>query len=54
MISLYLADFHVIKISDNESAESSVVLLGRPFLCTAKTIIDVFDGTICLDYHGEK
>ena len=21
---------------------------------TAKTIIDVFDGTICLDYHGEK
>ena len=21
---------------------------------TAKTIIDVFDGTICLDYNGEK
>ncbi|XP_042019214.1 uncharacterized protein LOC121767080 [Salvia splendens] len=51
---LYRADFHVIKMSENESAESSGVLLGRPFLRTAKTIIDVFDGTICLDYHGEK
>ncbi|XP_047942710.1 uncharacterized protein LOC125189480 [Salvia hispanica] len=51
---LYPADFHVIKMSENESAESSGVLLGRPFLRTAKTIIDVFDGSICLDYHGEK
>ncbi|XP_042019209.1 uncharacterized protein LOC121767074 [Salvia splendens] len=51
---LYRADFHVIKMSENESAESSGVLLGRPFLRTANTIIDVFDGTICLDYHGEK
>ncbi|XP_042027257.1 uncharacterized protein LOC121774448 [Salvia splendens] len=51
---LYPADFHVIRMSENESAESSGVLLGRPFLRTAKTIIDVFDETICLDYHGEK
>ena len=51
---LYPADFHVIKMRGNESAESSGVLLGRPFLRTAKTVIDVFDGTICLDYHGEK
>ena len=51
---LYPADFYVIKMNDNESDESSGVLLGRPFLRTAKTIIDVFDGTICLDYNGEK
>ncbi|XP_042027236.1 uncharacterized protein LOC121774422 [Salvia splendens] len=51
---MYPADFHVIKMRDNESAESSGVLLGRPLLRTAKTIIDVFDGTICLDYNGEK
>ncbi|XP_041995692.1 uncharacterized protein LOC121745806 [Salvia splendens] len=51
---LYPADFHVIRMSENESAEFSGVLLGRLFLRTAKTIIDVFDGTICLDYHGEK
>ncbi|KAL1567180.1 hypothetical protein AAHA92_02688 [Salvia divinorum] len=36
------------------SAGSGGVLLGWPFLRTAKTIIDVSDGTICLDYHGEK
>ncbi|XP_042051413.1 uncharacterized protein LOC121796681 [Salvia splendens] len=51
---LYPANFHVIKLSEYESAECSGVLLGRPFLRTAKNIIDVFDGTICLDYHGEK
>ncbi|XP_042044806.1 uncharacterized protein LOC121790731 [Salvia splendens] len=51
---LYPVDFHVIKMSEHESAESRRVLLGRPFLRTTKTIIDVFDGRICLDYHGEK
>ena len=40
---MYPADFHVIKMSENETVESSGVLLGRPFLRTAKTIIDVFD-----------
>ncbi|KAL1563532.1 hypothetical protein AAHA92_05988 [Salvia divinorum] len=51
---LYPADFHVIKMSEADSAESSGVLLGRPFLRTAKTLIDVCEGTICLNYHGEK
>ncbi|KAL1559046.1 hypothetical protein AAHA92_09434 [Salvia divinorum] len=51
---LYPADFHVIRMSESEAAGTSGVLLGRPFLRTAKTIIDIFDGTICLDYHGEK
>ena len=51
---LYPTDFHVIKMSEKESADSSGVLLGRPFLRTVKTIIDVFDGTIYLNYHGEK
>ncbi|XP_042038371.1 uncharacterized protein LOC121784275 [Salvia splendens] len=51
---LYPTDFHVICMNDSEAGASSGVLLGRPFLRTAKTIIDVSDGTICLDYHGEK
>ncbi|XP_042062279.1 uncharacterized protein LOC121806312 [Salvia splendens] len=42
------------KMGEYHSAKSSGVLLGRPFLRTAKTIIDVSDGTICLDYHGKK
>ncbi|KAL1544847.1 hypothetical protein AAHA92_21649 [Salvia divinorum] len=51
---LYPADFHVIRMSEAESAESSGVLLGRPFLRMAKTLIDACEGTIYLDYHGEK
>ncbi|KAL1564928.1 hypothetical protein AAHA92_07208 [Salvia divinorum] len=51
---LYPADFHIIKMSEADSAESSRVLLGRPFLRTAKTLIDVCEGMICLDYHREK
>ncbi|KAL1564620.1 hypothetical protein AAHA92_06939 [Salvia divinorum] len=50
----YPADFHVIRMAEPTSAGASRVLLGRPFLRTVKTIIDVSDGTICLDYHGEK
>ncbi|KAL1558615.1 hypothetical protein AAHA92_09057 [Salvia divinorum] len=51
---LYPADFHVIRMSDTESAGTSRVLLGRPFLKTAKAIIDVFEGTISLKYQGKK
>ncbi|KAL1563938.1 hypothetical protein AAHA92_06355 [Salvia divinorum] len=50
----YPADFHVIKMTDAESAGSSRVLLGRPFLKTAKALINVFAGTICLNYHSKK
>ncbi|KAL1557123.1 hypothetical protein AAHA92_12648 [Salvia divinorum] len=51
---LYPADFHVIRMSNTESAGVSRVLLGSPFLKTAKAIIDVFEGTISLRYHGKK
>ncbi|XP_042067224.1 uncharacterized protein LOC121810529 [Salvia splendens] len=40
---LYPTDFHVIRMNEYEAGESSGVLLGRPFLRTAKTIIDVSD-----------
>ncbi|KAL1549351.1 hypothetical protein AAHA92_17466 [Salvia divinorum] len=51
---IYPVDFYVIKTAGSESAGSSGVLLGRPFLKTTKTIINVFDGTLFLDYYGEK
>ncbi|KAL1565662.1 hypothetical protein AAHA92_07847 [Salvia divinorum] len=51
---LYPVDFHVIRMTESESAGSSRILLGQPFLKTARAIIDVFNGTICLNYHGEK
>ncbi|XP_042009008.1 uncharacterized protein LOC121757547 [Salvia splendens] len=51
---LYLADFFVIKMTEPAASESSGVLLGRPFLSTASTIIDVCNGTISLDFNVEQ
>ncbi|XP_041994005.1 uncharacterized protein LOC121744488 [Salvia splendens] len=51
---LYPADFFVIKMAEPAIKESSGVLLGRPFLSTAITIIDVRNGTISLDFKGEQ
>ena len=50
----YPADFYVIKMSEPEARESSGILLGMPFLRTTKTIVDMAEGTICIDFHGEK
>ncbi|XP_041999150.1 uncharacterized protein LOC121748697 [Salvia splendens] len=49
---LYPADFFVIKMTEPTAKESSGVLLGRPFLSTTSTIIDVRNGTISLDFKG--
>ncbi|XP_042056323.1 uncharacterized protein LOC121800899 [Salvia splendens] len=51
---LYPTDFFVIKMTEPATKESSGVLLGRPFLSTASTIIDVRNGTISLDFKGEQ
>ncbi|XP_042067284.1 uncharacterized protein LOC121810589 [Salvia splendens] len=51
---LYTADFFVIKMIEQAVKESSGVLLGRLFLSTASTIIDVRNGTISLDFNGEQ
>ncbi|XP_042038412.1 uncharacterized protein LOC121784318 [Salvia splendens] len=51
---LYPADFFVIKMTESAARESSGVLLGRPFLSMASTIIDVRNGTISLDFNGEQ
>ncbi|XP_042005760.1 uncharacterized protein LOC121754476 [Salvia splendens] len=41
-------------MTEPTAKESSGVLLGRPFLSTASTIIDVRNGTINLDFKGEQ
>ncbi|XP_042023147.1 uncharacterized protein LOC121770492 [Salvia splendens] len=51
---LYPADFFIIKMTEPTSRESSGVLLGRPFISTASTIIDIRNGTISLDFNGEQ
>nr|KAJ0185692.1 hypothetical protein LSAT_V11C900456490 [Lactuca sativa] len=42
-----------IDIRDDDSPNSSSILLGRPFLKIAKTKIDVYNGTLSMEFDGE-
>ena len=50
---IFPADFFVLDIEDDKSSNSSDILLGRPFLSTARTKIDVHDGTLTMEFDGE-
>ncbi|XP_042012056.1 uncharacterized protein LOC121760462 [Salvia splendens] len=51
---MYPADFFVIKTTEPGAEESVGILLGRPFLSTASTVIDVLQGTMKLSFNGEQ
>ncbi|XP_023741278.1 uncharacterized protein LOC111889365 [Lactuca sativa] len=46
------ADFYVLDMGDDDQTSSSI-LLGKPFLKTAKTKIDVYNGTLSMEFDGE-
>ncbi|KAJ0810425.1 putative aspartic peptidase domain superfamily [Helianthus annuus] len=48
---VFPVDFVVL---DMEADEKVPIILGRPFLCTAKAIIDVFEGKITLQVSEER
>ncbi|XP_015947151.1 uncharacterized protein LOC107472109 [Arachis duranensis] len=48
---IYLADFVVL---DSDEDEGDSVILGRPFLATARAIIDVEQGKLTLRMHEEN
>ena len=50
---IFPADFFVLDMEDDKSSNSSDILLGRPFLSTARTKIDVHDGTLTMEFDGE-
>ncbi|KAL7587997.1 hypothetical protein Lser_V15G36806 [Lactuca serriola] len=50
---IFPADFYVLGMGDDDSPNSSSILLGRPFLKTARTKIDVYDGTLSMEFDGE-
>ncbi|KAL0289536.1 UNVERIFIED_CONTAM: hypothetical protein Sradi_7071300 [Sesamum radiatum] len=47
------ADFFVIDMREDNSPNSTSILLGRPFLKTARTKIDVHNGTLTMEFDGE-
>ncbi|XP_042016295.1 uncharacterized protein LOC121764321 [Salvia splendens] len=51
---MYPTDFFFIKTTEPGAEESVGILLGRPFLSTASTVIDVRQGTMKLSFNGEQ
>ncbi|KAJ9535703.1 hypothetical protein OSB04_un001141 [Centaurea solstitialis] len=50
---VFPADFFVLDMEENSSSKTGMILLGRPFLKTAKTKIDVSDGTLTMEFDGK-
>ncbi|XP_021631853.1 uncharacterized protein LOC110629246 [Manihot esculenta] len=50
---IFPADFYVVPMEDNKSSDSFDILLGRPFLSTARTKINVYDGTLTMEFDGK-
>ena len=50
---VFLSDFYVIGLKEKVSSKSALILLGRPFLKTARTKIDVHMGNLTMEFDGE-
>ncbi|XP_027150139.1 uncharacterized protein LOC113750348 [Coffea eugenioides] len=50
---VFPADFYVLDMDDDHSPDPSPLLLGRPFMSTAQTKIDVNKGTLSMEFDGE-
>ncbi|XP_012440164.1 uncharacterized protein LOC105765540 [Gossypium raimondii] len=50
---IFPADFYIIDMEDNNSANSSDILLGRPFLSTVQIKIDVRSGILTMEFDRE-
>lgn len=49
---VFPADFYVLNMEDDGTPNSRLLLLGRPFLKTAHTKIDVHAGTLTMEFDG--
>ncbi|XP_071909585.1 uncharacterized protein [Coffea arabica] len=50
---VFPTDFYILDMGDEKSINPSPILLGRPFLSTARTKIDVNEGTLSMEFDGE-
>ncbi|KAM1573916.1 hypothetical protein ACFX1Z_043319 [Malus domestica] len=50
---IFPADFYVLEMDESDHAPSLPILLGRPFMKTARTKIDVYNGTLTMEFDGE-
>ncbi|CAN6552340.1 unnamed protein product [Malus baccata var. baccata] len=50
---IFPADFYVLKMDESDHAPSLPILLGRPFMKTAQTKIDVAKGLVTMAFGGD-
>ena len=50
---IFPADFYVLEMEDAPSSMATPLLLGRPFMRTARTKIDVYEGTLTMEFDGD-
>ncbi|KAM1143476.1 hypothetical protein ACFX2B_032002 [Malus domestica] len=50
---VFPADFYVLKMEDSNHSPQLPIILGRPFMKTTCTKIDVFKGTLTMEFDGE-
>ncbi|KAM1800926.1 hypothetical protein ACFX11_032600 [Malus domestica] len=50
---IFPADFYVLEMEDSPNVTPLPILLGRPFMKIARTKIDVFKGTLTMEFDGE-
>ncbi|CAN6707265.1 unnamed protein product [Malus baccata var. baccata] len=50
---IFPADFYVLDMEDSPHSTPLPILLGRPFMKTARTKINVFKGTLTMEFDGE-
>ncbi|KAM1999885.1 hypothetical protein ACFX16_007257 [Malus domestica] len=50
---VFPADFYVLEMDESDHAPSLPILFGRPFMKTARTKIDVYSGTLSMEFDGE-
>ncbi|XP_071906718.1 uncharacterized protein [Coffea arabica] len=50
---VFPADFYVLDMGDERALNPSPILLGRPFVSTVRTKIDVNEGTLSMEFDGK-
>ncbi|KAI3782083.1 hypothetical protein L2E82_12115 [Cichorium intybus] len=50
---VFPADFYILDMGDDDNPNPNSILLGRPFLSTARTKIDVYAGTFSMEFDDE-
>ena len=50
---IFPADFYILSMEEESPTNQSPLILGRPFLKTARTKIDVYEGTLSMEF-GDK